>query len=242
MNNKRGVKKKIRVAILDDHQGTLDGYAYRLTPYKNIDVVASARFGDQLDEMLKNKQVDVLILDVSVPSGEGDPNPYPLLYKLPRLRKQYPDMAILIISMHKQRTLVKAVVDAGAKGYILKDDRQAIVQLGEIVASVAAGGAYFSEQSYAVLTNKLASANDVQSITPRQREVLSLFASRPDVKLKDLAKELNIASSTLRNLLSDSYRRLNVRNLTAAIVRARELGLITPFPPAPYLDHQDQHL
>jgi DNA-binding NarL/FixJ family response regulator len=46
-----------------------------------------------------------------------------------------------------------------------------------------------------------------------------------------IAKDLNIAGSTLRNLLSDSYKRLKVRNLTAAIIRARELGLITPLPP-----------
>ncbi len=229
-------KKRIRVAILDDHQGTLDGYAYRLTPYKNINVVATARFGDQLEGMLSNDGVDVLLLDVGVPSAENDPNPYPLLYMLPRLHEQHPDMAILIISMHKQRTLVKAVMDAGAKGYILKDDRQAIVQLGEIITSVAAGGVYFSEQSFAMLTNRPSSTEGVGPITKRQSEVLSLFAAKPDAKMEDLAKELDIASSTLRNLLSDSYKRLNVRNLASAIGRARELGLITPFPPSPHLD------
>jgi DNA-binding NarL/FixJ family response regulator len=229
-------KKKIRVAILDDHQGTLDGYAYRLTPYKNINVVATARFGDQLEGMLANGGVDVLLLDVGVPASENDPNPYPLLYMLPRLHEQHPDMTILIISMHKQRTLVKAVMDAGAKGYILKDDRQAIVQLGEIISSVAAGGVYFSEQSFAMLTNKQTSPEGVRPITKRQREVLSLLAAKPDAKMDALAKELNIVPSTLRNLLSDSYKRLKVRNLASAIGRARELGLITPYPPSLNLD------
>jgi len=229
--NKKSSAKKIRVAILDDHQGTLDGYAFRLTPHTNIEVAATARFGDQLEPMLADNTVDVLLLDVGVPSAENDPNPYPLLYMLPRLRKSYPAMAILIISMHKQRTLVKAVMDAGAKGYILKDDRQAIVQLGEIITSVAAGGVYFSEQSFAMLNDKFSSAEDVQLLTQRQREALSLSASKPDLSMDDLAKELKIAGSTLRNLLSDSYRRLKVRNRTAAIAKARDLGLITPYPP-----------
>ena len=94
MNSKASSKKKIRVGILDDHQGTLDGYAYRLTPYANIDVAASARFGNQLEEMLASNTIDVLLLDVGVPSSEDDPSPYPLLYLLPRLKKNYPAMAI----------------------------------------------------------------------------------------------------------------------------------------------------
>lgn len=231
MNKMKSAEKKIRVAILDDHQGALDGYAYRLAPHGNIEVVATAQFGNLLEPMLAEHVVDVLLLDVGVPSAEDDPNPYPLLYLLPRLHETYPDTAILIISMHKQKTLVKAIMDAGAKGYILKDDRQAIMQLGEIIASVSAGGVYFSKQSYAVLTDKVPALEDVQPLTQRQQEVLSLCAANPGLTMDDLAKELKIAGSTLRNLLSDSYKRLQVRNLAAAIIKARELGLITPFPP-----------
>jgi DNA-binding NarL/FixJ family response regulator len=222
----------IRIAILDDHQSTLDGYAYRLTPYKNIEVVATARYASQLDEMLEKQPINVLILDVGVPSSEEDENPYPLLYLLPRLRKAYPEMAILIISMHKLHSLVQAVMKAGAKGYILKDDTQAIMQLGEIVTSVAAGGVYFSEGSFAALVNQPAPEQDVNLITKRQQEALSLCAAKPGYTMDKIAEELDIAGSTLRNLLSDSYKRLKVRNLAAAIIKARELGLITPLPPA----------
>lgn len=222
---------KIRVAILDDHQSAVDGYAYRLSTHKNIDVVATANFGDQLEPLLTQHPVDVLVLDVSVPTSEKDHNPYPLLHLVPNLRAAYPDMAILIISMHKQRTLVRAVMEAGANGYILKDDRQAIMQLGEIIKSVAAGGVYFSEQSYAVLSEKSPLVDDVQLLTKRQLQALSYCAAFPDVSTKQLAKELNIGSSTLRNLLSNTYSRLGVSSRAAAIAKARELGLITPIHP-----------
>jgi DNA-binding NarL/FixJ family response regulator len=224
---------KIKVAILDDHQSALDGYAYRLSSHKNIEVVATANFGDQLAPLLVQNEVDVLVLDVNVPTSESDHNPYPLLYLVPRLRADYPNMAILIISMHKQRTLVRAVMEAGANGYILKDDRQAIVQLGEIVKSVAAGGVYFSEQSYAVLSEKSPLVDDVQVLTKRQLQALSYSAAYPDVSTKQLAKELSIGPSTLRNLLSTTYGRLGVNSRAAAIAKARELGLITPYPPEP---------
>jgi DNA-binding NarL/FixJ family response regulator len=233
MKSNNQPKNKIRVAILDDHQTMLDGYAYRLTGHANIQVVSTARFGDQLEPMLESNTIDVLLLDVGVPSSAEDPNPYPLLYLLPRIRKNYPELAILIISMHKLRSLVQAVMDAGAKGYIVKDDTQAIMKLGEIISSVAAGGVYFSDQSFAALVSKPAQQDDVQLLTKRQREVLSLCAAKPGETIEKLASELGVAGSTLRNLLSDSYKRLKVRNLAAAIIKARELGLITPLPPSP---------
>lgn len=222
----------IRVAILDDHQSTLDGYAYRLDKYKNIVVVATARFANQLDEMLQQHSIDLLLLDVSVPIAENDPNPFPLLHKLPQLRTDYPETAILIISMHKHRTLVRAVMDAGAKGYIVKDDRQAIVQLGEIITSIAAGGIFLSDQSYAAMADS-GPRDGIKALTPRQIQALSLCAAAPDVSTAELARKMNIAPSTARNMLSDIYLRLNVRNRASAIFKARQLGLITPYSPDP---------
>lgn len=233
MPKKISPSHKIRVAILDDHQSAVDGYAYRLSAHKNIDVVATANYGNQLEPLLKEQTVDVLVLDVTVPTSENDHNPYPILHLVPRLRETYPDMAILIISMHKQRSLVRAVMEAGAKGYILKDDRHALIQLGEIVKSVAAGGVYFSEQSYAVLAEKSSLADDVQLLTKRQLEALSYCAAYPDVSTKTLALDLRIGDSTLRNLLSNAYSRLGVNSRAAAIAKARELGLITPYTPYP---------
>lgn len=147
----------IRVAILDDHQSTIDGYSFRLKDHENIEVVATARYGNEIEEVLAMHAVDLLVLDISMPTSEQDSNPYPLLYMLPKLRDQFPDTAILIISMHKHRSLMRALMQAGAKGYILKDDRKAILQLGDIITSVAAGGVYFSEQSYAVMADNQAS-------------------------------------------------------------------------------------
>lgn len=224
-------QRKIQVAILEDHPGTVDGYIYRLSLSPNIEVVATARFGDQLEAMLAGHSVDVLILDVSVPASKDGHTPYPLFNVLPRIKKEYPSLTILVISMNKQRTLVRAVMDAGAKGYILKDDEQAFLKLGEIVTSVAAGGVYFSQQSYEALTNKPNLNDDVEMLTERQREALSLCAAYPGYTKDKIARKLGIASSTLRNLLSDSYRRLKVNNLAAAIIKARQLGLITPLDP-----------
>jgi DNA-binding NarL/FixJ family response regulator len=222
---------KVRVAILDDHQSTLDGYAYRLSENRDIRVVATARFGEQLEPMLNAHAVDLLVLDVGVPMSAEDPNPYPLLHAIPALLESHPKLAILIISMHKQRTLMRALMDAGAKGYILKDDTESIVNLADIVASVAAGGVYFSKQSYRLLAGTGPEDQDFRMLTKRQVEALSLYAAAPEKSTAELAKQMNIAPSTLRNLLSDAYFRLHVHSRAAAIAKARQLGIITPYPP-----------
>lgn len=233
MPKKNSANQKVRVAILDDHQSVVDGYAFRLNEHKDIDVVATANYGDQLEPLLKKHAVDVLLLDVTVPTAEKDHNPYPILHVMPRLRETYPDMDILIISMHKQRALVRAIMEAGANGYILKDDRQAILQLGEIIKSVAAGGVYFSEKSYAVISDTSGPEDDVHILTTRQLEALSYCAAFPGVSTKVLARELRISDSTLRNLLSNAYSRLGVNSRAAAISKARELGMITPYSSHP---------
>lgn len=222
---------KIRVAILEDHPGTIDGYLYRFAMYPHIEVVASARFGDQIDEMLTSHAADVLILDVGVPASAGKHTPYPLFSVLPRLKRQYPQLAVLVISAHKQRTLIRAVMDAGARGYIVKDDEPAILNLGQIVTSLAGGGVYLSQQSYEAWRGKPGGAGDVEILTERQREALSLCAANPELTTGQIARQLGIVDSTLRNLLSNSYKRLQVNNLTSAVSKARELGLITPSEP-----------
>lgn len=226
---------KIRVGILDDHQTIVDGYIFRLNNFPNIVVEATVSYGEELDSMLEQHELDLLILDVSVPTSRENQNPYPILHKIPKLLLKHTELTIIVITMYNQRTLINSVMEAGASGYILKDDRDSILKLGDIVSSVVAGGVYFSDQSYKLLSG-ITHAN-LPDLTPRQVEVLSLISSEPNATTAEMSKRLDIAPSTVRNLLSDSYIRLNVNNKTAAVVKARKLGLITPFTVEPNTQH-----
>lgn len=223
--------KKIRVGILDDHQTSIDSYEYRLSERPNIEVVATASYGNDLRPMLEKHLPDVLVLDVNVPNSEEDRNPYPILTLVPALRSEFPKMHILIISMHEQQALVKFLLGAGASGYILKEDREAIRQLAEAVTLINTGGVYVSKRLRESLG--ASSASDTQLLSKRQREALSLAAAYPDIRTEDLGKRMNIAPSTLRNLLSKAYKRLHVRNRLAATEKARRMGLITPISDEP---------
>ena len=215
----------IRVAIMDDHQGILDGYLYRLQGQADIKIVGTIRYGDDLEPLLARQPVDVLLLDMQVPCSPENPNQFPVLPTIPRLAQLYPEMAILAISMHNQRTLIQATLDAGANGYILKDDYTAIQELASIIRSVANQGIYLSAEAFQAIQRKTG-GDGFTSLTPRQLEALALCSAYPDLTTADLARRMNIAHSTLRNFLSGAYLKLGVSNRSAAIIKARQLGLI----------------
>ena len=107
--------RKVRIAILDDHQTILDGYRFRLGQNPRIEIVGTAAYGEELETLLARSPVDVVILDVSVPTSPANPNPYPILYTIPRLLQNYPTLAVLVVSMLAERSLIRAVLDAGAR-------------------------------------------------------------------------------------------------------------------------------
>ncbi len=226
--------RKICVAILDDHQSIIDGYLYRLSSFEQIEVVGTIVWGELLEPLLANfPQLDVLILDVSVPIASDNPSPYPVLHVIPSLLQKYPRLNILVVTMFAERGLIRAIAEAGVSGYILKDDRDVLQDLGNVILSIADGGICFSERAHQILMARDAEPTR-ERLSGRQLEALSLSAAYPDETTAELAEKMAVSNSTLRNLLSAAYMRLGVRTRAAAIDKARALGLITPrTPPFP---------
>jgi DNA-binding NarL/FixJ family response regulator len=222
--------EKIRVTILDDHQNIIDGYMFRLGAAPQIEVVATISFGEELEPTIAEHPTDVLLLDVNVPTSPENPNSYPILHVIPKLLEIYSELKILVISMHAERGLIRAVMDAGASGYILKDDQATARDLGNVVISVAGGGIYFSQLAHQLYAKHL-SNEGMENLPPRQLEALSLSTAYPDSSTAELAKRMSVSNSTVRNLLSGAYLKLGVSNRSGAIAKARQLGLITPHQP-----------
>ncbi len=218
---------KIKVAILDDHQSIVDGYLSRLKESPQIEVVGVAYYGSELEPLLAEHPADVLMLDVNVHTSPENSNPYPILHVIPQILQTYSSINILVVSMIGERALIRAVMEAGASGYVLKEDRTAIQQLGAVLLSVASGGIYLSQQAHQLLFRRRPQEPE-PGLTPRQLEALSLCAAYPENTLVDLATKLGVMNSTARNLLSGAYIRLGVRSRAAAITKAQQLGLITP--------------
>jgi DNA-binding NarL/FixJ family response regulator len=218
----------IQVGILDDHQGIIDGYRYRLDKENGIDIIAAASYGEDLDMMLEKNAIDVLLLDVYVPISRSNDSPYPILHTIPRLFERYPEITVIVISVVNRPAMIRAVLDAGASGYILKDDHQALLDLGAIIRTVANDGVFMSRDAHKSYSRNVP---EEIALSPRQREALSLCAAFPNMKTAELANRLGVAHSTFRNLLSHAYLRLDVSNRTGAIIRAQQLGVISQINP-----------
>lgn len=216
--------KKIRVAILEDHQSIVDGYRYRLGLNPEIEVTGVAKYGDELDALLENADVDVLFLDVSVKTSETNSALYPIFHYLSKFTRLYPELSILIISMDGDSVaMINKLMKAGARGYIIKDETGVIEQLANVVVSVANGNNYVSQRVYDLING---TGSVTPDLTPRQLEALSLCAAHPDWLQADVAKAMVIAPATVRNLLSGAYFRLSVNTKSAAVQKAQELGLL----------------
>jgi DNA-binding NarL/FixJ family response regulator len=212
---------------MDDHQSIVDGYVARLGQNPDIQVVGIANFGEELEPILEKFPTDVLILDIHVPISPEDRTPYPILHIIPKLLQLHPSLNILVISMFAERGLIRGVMEAGATGYILKDDRDILVNLASTVLIIANGGIQFSQKAHQLFL-KDQTERTGNELSIRQLETLSLCAAYPDSLSTELSQKMSISNSTFRNLLSGAYVKLNVHTRAAAIAKAQSLGIITP--------------
>jgi DNA-binding NarL/FixJ family response regulator len=221
------MSSKIKVAILEDHQIVADGYSFRLQDPAAFEIVGIVNVYSEWEPLLATHPADVALMDVKVPIAPDNPNPYPILRVMPQLIQTYPEMAFLVISAYAEPTLIQGVMEAGANGYILKDDNALLRELKTVLISVGAGrGIYLSPQAKEILLQRQFS-DTALSLTPRQTEALVLCAANPGSSTKELATRMNVSFSTLRNLLSQSYLRLGVNGRAAAILKAQQLGILT---------------
>ena len=217
----------INLAILEDHLGVIDGYMYRLQSEKKLRITGLAMFGEDLLPMLAKHPVNVLILDIEVPTSRTNPNHFPVVAMIPDLIRKYPRLIILVISSHSQVVMVDRLMELGVRGFVAKADSEAILRLPEIILALAGGGTYIGQGTFEMGLNAgvVASSKNKQ-LTVRQMEVLSMFVSFPDATSCEIAQKMNITASTVRNSLSSAYARLEVHTLAAAIAKMQRLGLL----------------
>ena len=218
---------KIRVAILEDHIATAEGYRARLAGEADIEVVAVLTYGEQLEPALEEQEVDVLLLDMRVAAGPENRDSYPTMHLVPRLLEHYKDLSVLVISMYDKPAMIKAVLEAGAEGYVLKDDHEAYQDLPALVRMIARGNMYLSAQ-VRDQWGKSRFDDTRPNLTPRQVEAVSLCAAYPNERLPQLAKRMSVATGTLRSTLWAAYHKLGVNSRPAAVARARSMGLLPP--------------
>jgi DNA-binding NarL/FixJ family response regulator len=197
--------EKVRVFIVDDHHLFRAGVRSELED--SVDIVGEASEVDAAIEMIRERQPDVVLLDVHIPGGGGRT-------VLETVAATHPDVRFLALSVSDSPEDVIAIVRAGARGYVTKT-----VETEELVSAieaVAGGDAVFSPRLAGFVLDAFADALPVGSdpefdqLSPREKEVLRLIALGHTYK--ETARRLDIAAKTVERHVSSVLRKLQLSN------------------------------
>ena len=186
----------IKVVLIDDHALVRDGIRALLMAVPELDVVGEAGSGAEAFDLLKRVPADVVLMDIGLKDING-------LELTQSLRRDFPDIRVLILSMYDNQEYVNTSVKVGARGYVLKDapSREIIVA----IEAIAAGGTYYSEGVAEKLANHSA---EERELTPREREVLLMLAQGHNNKT--MARALQISVRTVETHRLSIRRKLDI--------------------------------
>ncbi len=197
-----------RILIADDHEVVRSGLRMILESQPGWTVVAEAADGKEAISKALETKPDIVILDYSLPMVNG-------IEATRQIRLRLPKSEVLIFTMHESDTLIRDVLRAGARGYLLKSDAKRF--LISAVESVAAHKPFFTSRvSEALLGSFLTSAKAVGPLTSRERAVVQLIAE--GLSNKKIAGVLCISPKTVETHRASALRKLGLSS-TAALVR-----------------------
>jgi DNA-binding NarL/FixJ family response regulator len=203
---------KISVLLVDDHNLVRLGFRRILEDEPDIQVVAEASNGDDAVSLARKLRPDVIIMDCALPGLSG-------LAATTTILQEFPGQIILMLSMHAEDTLVRQAIDAGARGYILKNAED--VGLGSAIRRVAGGEIVLSPG----VTKSPGLKGDRDSkLTARELEVLQLIADGHSNKA--IADQLNLSANTVAVHRANIMDALGIHKTAELIVYAIRNGLV----------------
>jgi len=200
----------ITVVLADDHQLLREGLVRLLAAEVDLEIVDQASNGHEVLEVLRRQAVDVLVTDLSMPG-------IPAMDLIKRVKSEFPDVAVLVLTMHAEEQYALRAFRSGANGYLTKD--VAGEQLVGAIRKVASGGAYVSPglgERLAIGLRELQGAPRHEQLSNREFEVYRLIVGGQ--RLTDIADELHLSIKTISTHKARIMEKLGVDS-TASLVR-----------------------
>lgn len=190
------------IVLADDHAMFREGIRKIIERIEDVSVSAEVNDGLELLELLKTSCPNMVLLDISMPNLRG-------LEAIREIKKSYPQVKILVLTMHKKREFIRQALRDGADGFLLKEDAG-----GELIRAVRAirkGEMYLSPLLSSELTSLALEEDKTEILTMREREVIKLVAEGK--RTKEIAEALFISPYTVRRHRSNIMEKLNINNL-----------------------------
>jgi len=212
----------IRVVVADDHTILREGVRSLLALQSDIEVVGEARDGEEAIELVRGTDVDVVIMDMVMPRMNG-------LEATREIKRRWPHVKILILSMYDDDEYVQQVIQAGASGYVLK--RVATEDLVRAIREVHRGESFLYPpiaakliDDYLRLVRGDAQPDSESVLTPREWEVLRLIAEGNTNQ--EIAATLGLSKKTVESHRSNIMRKLELRDVTDLVKYAIRKGVV----------------
>lgn len=207
----------IKIAITDDHPLLLEGLKNILNHQPNIEVVDCYASAQALEDALPKYAIDLLLLDINL----AEVNTISLL---PTLKKKYPDLSIIILSVHNEYAVINSCLQEGASGYIQKN--ASVEEIIDGLKKVYNGEMYLCTQTKRVLEKKKKDGlNTIPKLTRREKEVL-IEASK-GLTTQQIADALFISTHTVDSHRKNLIEKFKSNNISSAISLAIEYGMIS---------------
>jgi len=195
----------IRVLLADDHSIVRDGLRLIVEESGNMEVVAEADDGHEAIQKTRDHTPDVVVVDISMPGLDG-------LEVISRLSTDFPDLPILVLTMHEEEQYVVRAIEAGAKGYLTK--KSAPEQLVTAIRKVYEGARYLTEEAVEMLALRVARGADgrspLDSLSTRELQVLRRLAMGHTNR--EIASAYHISIKTVDTYRFRLLKKLGLRN------------------------------
>ncbi len=213
----------MKIILVDDHSLFRRGLRSLLECYDNYEVVAEASSGEEFLEILATTQADIVFMDISMDGMSGD-------IATQRALEEYPHIKVIALSMFGDENYYKLMVEAGAKGFLLKDtDIREVVQA---IDAVAAGGDYFSEEILKSISNNIVTTTsdvaspdeDSELLSNREKEIL--VAVCQGLSNHQIADNLFISKRTVDKHRANIMEKTGCKNTANLVVYAVKHGIV----------------
>ena len=208
---------RTKIILADDHNLFIEGLKIMLSQMPGLEVVTEAKDGDELLLKLQLYHAHLVICDIQMPKVSG-------IEAVRQIRKEYPEIKILMLSMQAEMSYIKTLFEIGVHGYLLKNASRE--EFETAIRKILQGGNYFSSDLLSIMMSYPQGKSNLESeivLTKREKEILSLIVQEHSNVI--IAEKLFISLETVNSHRKNLLRKLNVKNTAGLVKYALVAGL-----------------
>ena len=206
----------IKIVIADDHEIFRDGFKVMLRKQEDVQIIAEAENGRELLQVVEQHQPDVVITDIKMPLVDG-------IEATRAIKSRWPHIEVVALSMFDEENLVVDMLEAGAKGYLLKNTHKA--EVVQAVKAVYKGDTYYCNATSTKLAQMIAKSHfnpyknsKKPTFTEKEVEIIRLICQ--ELSNKEIASQLNLSTRTIEGYREKILEKIDARNIAGLVIYA----------------------